>query len=87
MNKECSKREKKQSVKKGKEITDSTCDLKYYVCKALNGNDSIKITPNLSVLRIMSFSSDKIILLLNNYMVMEKKYLILILIKIILMNI
>ena len=73
MNKECSKREKKQSVKKGKEITDSTCDLKYYVCKALNGNDSIKITPNLSVLRIMSFSSDKIILLLNNYMVMEKK--------------
>ena len=87
MNKESSKREKKQSIKKGKEINDSTYDLKYYVWKVLNGNDNLKITPNLSVLEIMSFSSDKIILLLNNYMVMEKKYLILILIKIILMNI
>ena len=73
MNKECTKREKKHNIKKGKEITDSTCDLKWYRCKLLSDNDSIKSTPNLSVLKMMSFSSDKIIMLLNNYMIAEKK--------------
>ena len=73
MNKECSKREKKHNIKKGKEVTDSTCDLTYYDVKLMNENDSIKVTPGLSVLNIVSFSQDKIIILLNNNLVIEKK--------------
>ena len=38
MNKECTKREKKEYIRKGKEITDSTCDLKYHVCNCYNIN-------------------------------------------------
>ena len=77
MTKECSKREKKHNIKKGKEVTDSTCDLTYYVVKLMNENDNIKLTPGLSVLNIVCFSQDKIILLLNNInsniLVVEKK--------------
>ena len=73
MNKECPKREKKEYIRKGKEITDSTCDLKYHICKLFGENDSIKVTKKLAVLQIVCFSPDKITFLLNNNRIAEKK--------------
>ena len=73
MNKECLKRDKKESIRKGKEVTDSTSDLKYYTCKIMNVEDNIKITKRLAVLQIVSFAPDRISFLLNNNMVAEKK--------------
>ena len=74
MSKECSKRDKKESIRKGKEITDSTCDLKYYVCKGNENDSKLKNIPsNLNVLKIAVFSSEKINLFYNNFIVVEKK--------------
>ena len=73
MNKECPKREKKENIGKGKEITDSTSDLKSYVCKLFNEKDNLKQVNNLAVLQMASFSSEKIIILLNNNLIVEKK--------------
>ena len=73
MNKECSKREKKENIRKGKEITDSTSDLKCYVCKLFNENENLKESKNLAILDLVSFSSDKITFLLNNNTIVEKK--------------
>ena len=74
MSKECSKREKKESIRKGKEITNSTCDLKCYNFKINNENDNIKKEKkNIAVLEMVSFSSEKILLLLNNNKIIEKK--------------
>ena len=67
MNKECNKREKKESILKGKEITDSTSDLKYYLCKTHNDYK------NSSVVKIGNYSSDKLLILYNNNTIVEKK--------------
>ena len=73
MNKECPKRDKKEMICKGKEITDSNCDLKYITCKLFSENDSIKVTKKLTVLQMVCFSQDKITFLLNNNKIVEKK--------------
>jgi WD40 repeat protein len=74
MNKECAKRDKKESIRKGKEITDSTCDLKYYTCKNNENDSKVKYnTNNLNALKIGVFSSEKITLFYNNFIVAEKK--------------
>ena len=72
ISKECHKREKKESIRKGKEITDSKCDLKYYLCKLHNENE-IKANSKLIALKMGIFSSEKITLFLNNNIVVEKK--------------
>ena len=73
MNKECPKRDKKEYICKGKEVTDSNCDLKYHICKLFSETDSIKVTKKLAVLQIVSFSPDKMTFLLNNNRIAEKK--------------
>ncbi len=69
MNKECNKRDKKENILKGKEITDSTSDLKYYLCKPHNDNNY----KNLTVVKIGCYSSDKLLVLYNNNTLVEKK--------------
>ena len=69
MNKECNKRDKKENILKGKEITDSTSDLKYYICKPHNDNNY----KNLTVVKIGCYSSDKLLVLYNNNTLVEKK--------------
>ena len=66
MNKDCNKREKKESILKGKEITDSRSDLQYYLCKTHNDK-------NTSVIKIGNYSSDKLLILYNNNIIVEKK--------------
>jgi hypothetical protein len=73
ISKECSKREKRQNIKKGKEITNSKCDLKCYVSKLSGEKEGIRYSSKLTVLKMVSFSQEKIILLLNNNKVVEKK--------------
>ena len=74
MTKECGKREKKESIKKGKEITNSSCDLKCYNCKLHNESDgSKKVSKNVTVLEMVSFASEKVLLFLNNDKIIEKK--------------
>ena len=74
MSKECTKRDKKESIRKGKEITNSTCDLKYYVCKNNENDSKVKYnTTNLNVLKMGVFSSEKITIFYNNFIVVDKK--------------
>ena len=71
MTKECIKKDKKENLLKGKEITDSSSDLKYMLCKS---HDSDKYhNKNLTVIKMGSFSSDKILVYYNNNTLVEKK--------------
>ena len=70
MIKECSKKDKKR----GKEITDSTCDLQYYKCKFHNENDkNINCFEGLSAIKFACFSPEKLTLLLGGNAILEKK--------------
>ena len=71
MSKECIKRDKKESILKGKEITNSTSDLKNNLCKS-HDNDK-NSNKNLTVIKIGSYSSDKILVCYNNNTIIEKK--------------
>ena len=68
MNKECIKRERKENILKGKEITDSSCDLKYILYKSHSDNDKVG-----TVIKIINFATDKLLVLLNNNLLVEKK--------------
>ena len=57
MVKECIKRDKKEIIRKGKEITDPECDLEIYSCKFRSEND--KICNNLEGLSVIKFASEK----------------------------
>ena len=59
-----------QIMNKGKEITDSTCDLKYILYKSHNDND--KMNTN-TVIKIVNISSDKLLVVNNNKLLVEKK--------------
>ena len=72
MTKECVKRDKKESILKGKEITDSTSDLIHYSCKPHNDKDK-QLNHDLIVLNIGCFSQDKILVCYNNNSIHEKK--------------
>ena len=74
MVKECIKRDKKEIIRKGKEITDPECDLEIYSCKFRSENDKIcNNLEGLSVIKFASFSQEKITLLLGGAAVVEKK--------------
>ena len=58
MSKECPKREKKENIIKGKEITDSTNDFKIFKCKThknIKNNYILKIGTNGEKLNIFKF--------------------------------
>ena len=60
MSKECPKREKKENIIKGKEITDSTNDFKIFKCKTHNNNKNnyiLKIGTNGEKLNILTSSN------------------------------
>ena len=61
MTKECSKREKKESILKGKEITDPTLDLTIFKCKKHNNNKQnnyiLKIDTNGDKINILNSSN------------------------------
>ena len=78
MNKECSKREKKEEIIKGKEITDINAKLFYEKCQlnleiSENNNISINSKENIFLLKIGSFSNDKLTIFLSNNLFLEKK--------------
>ena len=88
LSKECGKRIKKEDIIKGKEITDSTCELVLNKCKkhADNQNnkhskekkdrESLKNNENIekgAILSIGCFSSEKLSIILNNDIYIEKK--------------
>ena len=72
MIKECVKRDKKESILKGKEITNSTSDLNQYLCKTHNDNNR-NYNRNLTILQVDNFSQDRILVLYNNNYLVEKK--------------
>ena len=74
MVKECIKKDKKQMIIKGKEITDSTSDLQIYKCKYHNENDKyINNLEGFSVIKFGCFAPEKISLLLGGAALLEKK--------------
>ena len=75
MNKECNKREKKEDIIKGKEITDSTAKV-YSEKLQLNlesETNDINEKEDICILKIGCFSNDKITLFLSNDLLLEKK--------------
>ena len=82
LTKECTKREKKEDVKKGKEITDKNAKLKKYIFKSgnikeeenLESNSSININSfkNQTIIKAKLFNNDKIILFKENNII-EKR--------------
>ena len=73
MIKECIKRDRKEQIRKGKEITDSSCDLKCYKCKFHNENEKFNGIEGMPVIKFACFGSEKISLLLGGTSVIEKK--------------
>jgi len=76
MNKECSKREKKEDIIKGKEITDSNGQFISEKCILNLENSEINNIiekENVFVLKFGYFSNDKITILLSNNLLIEKK--------------
>ena len=60
MSRDCPKREKKENIIKGKQITDSTCDLKIFKCKTHNNkknNYILKIKINGEKISILNSSN------------------------------
>ena len=70
MNKDCPKKDKKEEIIKGKEITDSTAHLICYDCKLVKDQNMFNDTV---VLFGGEFSQDKITLVLNNDTIVEIK--------------
>ena len=74
MNKDCSKREKKEDILKGKEITDPGASLMTYDCKPIKEQAIFSGSKeNIKVLMAGVFSSEKITLVLNINVLLEKK--------------
>ena len=73
MIKECSKRDKREIIRKGKEITNAECDLKYYECKYNNENEKFKGIEGLPVVKMSCFNQDKIQILLGGQIYLERK--------------
>jgi len=72
MVKECNKRDRKELVRRGKEITDPSCDLQWYKCKVHNDAD-MKGNEGFPVIKFECFSNEKITLLLGGNYLYEKK--------------
>ena len=74
MNKDCSKRERKEDLIKGKEIIDPDAFLIKYDCKVTKEQTMFNHNKeNITVLIGGEFSQEKISLLLNNHLLIEKK--------------
>ena len=76
MSKECPKREKKENILKGKQVTDSTNDLKIFKCKTHNSMKNscvLKVGTNGEKLNILN-SSNYFIEAKINWLVLEKKF-------------
>ena len=74
MNKDCSKREKKEDLIKGKEIIEPDAYLIKYECKVTKEQTVFNINKeNIALLMGAELSPDKIILVLNNNLILEKK--------------
>ena len=74
MIKECNKRDRKELIKKGKEITDPECDLQIYNCKFKNETDKLNANlDNLPVIKFALFGPEKLTVLLGGTAVVEKK--------------
>ena len=73
MVKECSKRDKKEVIIKGKEITDQECDLQCHDSKFNAENDIFKAMEGLNVVKIASFNQDKLQIILGGCVFVERK--------------
>ena len=73
MIKECAKKEKKEVMRKGKEITDEECDLKCYDITYKNENDKFKPIEGYSVTKLACYSQDKLLILLGGSAFIERK--------------
>ena len=75
MVKECVRRDKKDNILKGKEITDTSGSLKNYLCRTHNEHDKIikDNERNLTILKFWHTPPDKIFVLYNNNTLIEKK--------------
>ncbi len=81
MIKECSKRERKELIKRGKEISNPSCDLHNYRCLLREREDNEKIKKNNqtnkkiegTVLKFASFAPEKVLILLGGEHIVEKR--------------
>ena len=73
MVKECSKRDKKEVIRKGKEITNPECDLQSYNCKCSNEKERFKEIEGFSVVKIACLNQDKLQIILGGQVYLERK--------------
>jgi len=73
MTKECSKREKKEDIIKGKQIFDNSAKLIFSVAKIENEQDKDIFKDDVLLLKAKYTSLDRLTLILNNNMIIEKK--------------
>ena len=74
MIKECSKKDKKEIIRRGKEITDPSCDLQCYKCKFhIENEKKMNYFEGNQVLKFVSFAPEKVTILLGENAVIERK--------------
>jgi hypothetical protein len=73
MVKECSKRDKREIIRKGKEITNAECDLKCYECKYNNENERFKGFEDRPVVKMTCFNQDKLQIIIGGQIYLERK--------------
>ena len=71
--KECTKKDKKELIRKGREITDQECDLQCYECKYNVEGEKFKGIEGYDAIKIASFSQDKLLMLLGGVLFIERK--------------
>ena len=72
MIRECYKRDRKELIRRGKEITDPSCDLQWYKVKK-HSEPEKKETETRPVIKFECFSNEKITLLFGGNSIQEKK--------------
>ena len=83
MTKECPKREKKEDIRKGKEITDINSKFKIYICNNDNNKEEEKLNNNINeiknnikkgpIVKVKIFNNEKIILFNGSNNIIVKK--------------
>ena len=74
MIKECNKRDRKEIIRKGKEIIDQECDLQIYSCKFKSESDKLNSNfESLPVIKFASFGPEKLTVFLGGTAIIEKK--------------
>ena len=75
MIKECGKKDRRDLIKKEKDLSDPSCDFGVFICKFHNENDKYNsVFEGLPILKFASFAPDKVVIILGGgFAYIEKK--------------